>query len=452
MRNYLNDFARWLYRKTMPVALGGGQWTGTGFVDSYRRNRNPTPNELMAELKGTAWSCISINASMCANYPPRLYIRTRPGEPTPRCPTKALSRGADDRLRRRSCLNLKSVDHIEEVSDHPLLRLLQSVNPVHNSFDLWELTQFYLEVHGRAFWYLSMDETLGIPVEIWILPTQNVTPKRRPNSRNLVDYYEYRSGRIEQHFDPQEIVFFRYPDPRDPYLGGLSPLRACFEQVALVSDHAAMKKAIYENHAVPSALVTPEEVIGEEERDRLETQWNQRFRRGGSGRVVVAESNLKVQMLQHSLGDLAQLAEMGATKQDICNAFHVPISFFSAETNLANVQASDHLHKSQAISPRLTRRDEKLNEVLVPLYDPTRRLFLASEDPVPVNQEMTFREREIDMKYGIVTINEVRGQRGLTPVPWGDVPWMPSTLWPPSVPRGTGSATSADEEPTVAQS
>ncbi len=94
--------------------------------------------------------------------------------------------------------------------------------------------------------------------------------------------------------------------------------------------------AVYENTGIPSALVTPEEVIGEEEGDRLESQWNQRFRRGGSGKVVVAESRVRVELLQHSLADLAALAEMGATKELICNAFHVPIAFFTRDTNMAN--------------------------------------------------------------------------------------------------------------------
>jgi HK97 family phage portal protein len=287
----------------------------------------------------------------------------------------------------------------------------------YNRFDLWELTQTYLEVHGRAFWYLAMNPALGVPDEIWVLPGQNVTPKRAPDSARPIDYYEYRTGASEQRFRPEEVILFRYPDPREPYTGGLSPLRACYEQVALLSDYAAMKKAVYENQAIPSALLTPADVIGEEERDRLEAQWNQRFRKGGAGRVVVTEASMKLQVLSHSLGDLAQLAEMGATKEDVMNAFHVPVSYFTKDTNLANLQAADHQHKSLAIAPRLTRRDEKLNEQLVPLYDPTGRLFLASDDPVPVNQELGFREREIDMKYGIVTVNEVRGERGLPPVP-----------------------------------
>jgi phage portal protein BeeE len=144
--------------------------------------------------------------------------------------------------------------------------------------------------------------------------------------------------------------------------------------------------------------------------------------------VVVAESALKVQLLAHSMGDLAVLADMKATKEDVANAFHVPISFLSAETNLANLQAAEHQHMAKAVAPRLMRRDEKLNEQLIPLYDPTGRLFLASEDPVPVNRELTTKEQDLNLRYGVVSINEVRGEQGLEPVPWGDAPWLPR-LW-----------------------
>jgi HK97 family phage portal protein len=301
---------------------------------------------------------------------------------------------------------------------------------VHNAFDLWELTTLYQEVHGSAYWLMNFD-ALGVPAEIWILPGQNVTPRHEPDSRNLVDYYEYVTGHHQQRFRPEQIIHFRYPDPRNPYTAGLSPLRACWEQTDMLSDYAAFKKARFENRAVPDAIVTPDEKIGEEELDRFEAQWNQKLRRGGAGKVIIAESGLKVQLLTQSMGDLAALAEMGKTKEDICNAFHVPIAFFTTQTNLANLQASERLHMSKAIGPRLTRRDEKLNEQLVPLFDPSGRLFLASEDPVPVDAEQSVAQEQLDLKYGIVTINELRGERGLPPVEWGDKPWLP-LLWAPT--------------------
>jgi HK97 family phage portal protein len=427
MRRLLHHFALWLARKALPRSLAGNQWTGQTFVDLWRRNREPTPNELLAELKGTAWTCASLNAAVCAAYPPRLFVATNPGQAAARCLTRSLTPRTEERLRALPHLpaRVTKAARLEEVLDHPLLTLLGQVNPVHNSFDLWELTTLYQEVNGSAYWNLSFDSFLGIPTQIWILPSQNVTPHRAPDSPRLVDYYLYRTGSREQRFRPDEIIHFRYPDPRDPYVAGLSPLRACFEQVMLASEYSAFKSAKFSTNALPEAVVTPEGGLGEDERDRLEAQWNTMLRRGGTGRILISETGLKVQLLNQSMGDLALLADLKATKEDIANAFHIPLSFLTSETNLANLQAAEHQHMAKAIDPRLKRRDEKLNEQLVPLFDPTGRLFLASEDPVPVNREMSVREREVDMKYGIVTINEVRGERGLPPVPWGDTPWLP---------------------------
>ena len=163
----LSRLAGWLRPKNLPPALTGAQWSGTSFVDAYRRNRNPTPNELLAELKNTAWACASINAAVCASFPPRLFVTTRPGQPRPKCLTRALPRRTDRLLRASPHLQLhtKSVDRIEEVTDHPLLTLLAKVNPVHNAFDLWELTTLYQEVHGSAYWYLDLGP-LGVPQAI----------------------------------------------------------------------------------------------------------------------------------------------------------------------------------------------------------------------------------------------------------------------------------------------
>jgi HK97 family phage portal protein len=442
MRALLHRFSHWLWKKTMPAVLAGGQWSGSSYIDAFKRSREPTPNELLQELKGTAWACISINAAVCASYPPRLYVTTAQGQPAAKCRTKSLAPRLEQKLRAspRLAVRHKAAWRLEEVTEHAILGLLEQPSPLGVSlspFDLWELTQVYLEVHGRAFWFLDRD-ALGTPRAIWPLPAQNVTPKRNPDSPQPVDYYQYRTGAREQRFAPEDIVFFRFPDPRDPYTGGLSPLRAAFEQVSLTSEYAATKASIYDNRAIPSALVSPDAVIGEEERDRLESQINQKFRRRGAGRIMVAESSMKVQLLNQSLGDLAALADMKATKEDIANAFHVPIAYFTTNTNLANLMASQVMHMQLAIGPRLQRRDEKLNEQLVPLFDPSGRLFLASEDPIPVDMQLSITQQANDLKYGVISINEQRSERGLPPVPWGNVPWLPAHWLPTDAPnRGT---------------
>ena len=413
MNAILHSFARWLARKTAPASLAPA--SSPLSLDAYRRRRAPSPTELLTELKNTAWSCASINASTCAAHPPRLFVTTSPTQPRPRCATRALPAPLQTQLRGQA------THDVEEVMAHPVLTLFRQVNPVHNHFDLWELTELYLETHGSAYWLLDFDPVLDIPSTIWILPSQLVTPRRAGDSARLVDFYEYR-GQTTQQLPPERVIHFRFPDPHDPYRSGLSPLRACFEQAALTSEYTALKRSLYDNHGLPSVVLTPDEPISPDERDRLERQWHQKFTRGGQGKALVSDSSLRVTLLSQSMGDLAALADIQATKEDIANAFHVPLPFLSGDTNLANLQAADHLHKTLAILPRLRRRDEKLNEQLLPLYDATGRLFFHTPDPTPANQQFALQQEQADLRFGVRTINEVRATRGLPPVAWGETP------------------------------
>jgi len=413
MKSLLHRLARWLLHKTAPGSLLPSAWPS--LLDAYRRRRAPSASELLAELKNTAWSCASVNASVCAAFPPKLLVSTSKSQAPPRCATRPLEPMFLKQLRAT-----RPSQQIEEVIDHPLLTLFRQVNPVHNGFDLWELTELSLETIGAAYWLLDFDPMLKIPSAIWILPAHLVTSHRSANSPRLVDYYEYRGG-VAQQFAPERIVHFRFPDPRDPYTAGLSPLRACFEQAALTSEFAAMKRSIYDNTGVPSVVLTPNEAISIEERKRMETAWHEKFARGGQGKAFVSDTGFSVTLLSQSMGDLAALADMKATKEDIANAFHVPLPFLSGDTNLANMQAADHLHKTLAILSRLRRRDEKLNEQLLPLYDPSGRLFFHSPDPT-ANQQLLLQQEQSDLRHGVRTINEIRASRGLPPVAWGDVP------------------------------
>jgi len=406
-------FLRNLFRKSSPSAPSNSFLAS---LDAYRRHAVPTPSELLAQLKNTAWSCASINAAVCAAHPPRLFVATAEGQASPRIPTRAISATQKFLLPSHSVF---SKSHFQEVTQHPLLTLLHQVNPTHNHHDLLELTQLYLEVHGSAYWLLDFDPLLHLPAHIWILPAHLVTPRRNLGSAAHIDYYEYR-GETTERFPPGRILHFRIPDPRDPYTAGLSPLRACFEQAVLTSEYAAMKRSLYDHAGLPSAVIVPDEGVSQAERDRLEKQWHERFQRGGHGQALVTDGSYKIHLLSQSLGDLAALADMKATKEDIANAFHVPLPFLTGDTNLANMQAADHLHKTLAIVPRLRRRDEKLNEQLVPLFDSTGRLFFATDDPTPRNLDFQLRQEASDVRLGIRTINEVRAGRGLGPVEWGE--------------------------------
>ena len=132
MQKLLHRLARWLVRKTTP---GVGQPpSDDGFVDLFHPHRAPMPAELFGELKGTAFACASINASVCAAFPPRLFVSTAPHQALPRCATRSLEPSALHTM--RAGKPSLAQGEIAEVVDHPLLTLFRQVNPVHNSFDM----------------------------------------------------------------------------------------------------------------------------------------------------------------------------------------------------------------------------------------------------------------------------------------------------------------------------
>ena len=87
--------------------------------------------------------------------------------------------------------------------------------------------------------------------------------------------------------------------------------------------------------------------------------------------------------------------------------------------------ASRRQHAALAIRPRLRRRDDKINERLIPMFDPSGRLCVRCDNPEAEDQENARAWQELDLRSGVKTINEVRRERGFPPVEWGDRPWLP---------------------------
>lgn len=410
-------------------SLGNKPTPDLGGVDTYRRRREPSHRDLLMELKNAAYACSMFNSQACAKCTPRLYVATFEGQDRPKCLTKSLpgAKAQDMAVKR-------GARQVEEVVEHPILALLKTVNPYHGLYDLLELTTLYQEVHGHAFWHIEIG-SFDVPVALWPLCVHLMRPVQKPGSRQPVDYYEYWADSRPKIYYPDELVHFRYPDPRDPYIGGLSPLRAAFELAAGDSEYLARKGAVYDNMGMPGVIVSPGEAFSEDEKLRYEAEWNQKFRRGGNGRLLVTESQTRVDVLNPALGDLSTLAEHGVTTNDIYNAFGVPISYATQDTNLANLQAAREQHAELAIAPRLKRRDAKLNERLIPLFDPSGRLFFESDDPNPMNREFDLMREEKHLANGVRTINEVRDSHGWPQVEWGKEAWLPARLWPVSLPR-----------------
>jgi hypothetical protein len=63
-----------------------------------------------------------------------------------------------------------------------------------------------------------------------------------------------------------------------------------------------------------------------------------------------------------------------------------------------------------------------------------------------VDQDAALAQQEMDLKYGVLSINEVRGGRGLQEAVWGNVPWLPERWLPTDQQRSTETSDTASDD------
>ena len=117
-------------------------------------------------------------------------------------------------------------------------------------------------------------------------------------------------------------------------------------------------------------------------------------------------------------------------REEICAAYGVPMSKVTSENvNLANAYVGERQYAADTILPRTTRIEEKLNEnSFIQRYG--QNMFVAFDNPVPEDKEFELKERESDLKNSVKSINEVRKQRGLEEVEWGNIPLVTAGVAP----------------------
>jgi HK97 family phage portal protein len=115
---------------------------------------------------------------------------------------------------------IKGDDH-EELDDHALLTLLDSVNEHMTGIELKYTTMAHLELTGNAYWFLDgATNAMSQPRAIYPLNPGRVNVKLDKSSFPFkLSHYEYALDGKVYSFQPYQILHIKYPDPSDPFVG-----------------------------------------------------------------------------------------------------------------------------------------------------------------------------------------------------------------------------------------
>jgi hypothetical protein len=243
-------------------------------------------------------------------------------------------------------------------------------------------------------------------------------------------------------FKPEELICFRDSlSLRNSYGSSYSPLYAAVEYAKLEDKFVSIQEQLMAQGPRPNLLVTPSNPDlppGNDEKLRFEQELNMKHARGAQGGVIVTNGAWDLKPLTLSPTDLTGLKIAEYDLERICGCFGNPITLYTSETNLANLQAAQKHHATYAVNPRCKSIADRLTQV-VRQWD--RRLFFAFDNALASDRELEARIFDMEIKNGSSTINQVNQETGKPPVPWGDEPWMQNTMAQPSAIKELNQAT-----------
>jgi HK97 family phage portal protein len=311
----------------------------------------------------------------------------------------------------------------EEIQEHDFLTLLNNPNPFLSRFELMYLTVSSLELVGEALWYIPRkgQRMLGIfPLNPAYLEIEiyNGLPKK----------FIYSTMKEKINLKPEELIFFKYPNPSNPYRG-VSPLKAI--ALTVDSDYYASiwNRNFFINSATPAAVLETPNKLTKEDAEKLKIMLRE-FYSGidKSHATMILSGGIQFKPIQLSQKDMEFLELRRFTRSEIAAAFGVPLSKLgiSEEVNRATAYVNDYTFAKNTITPKLVMLRDAINRFLANYVD--ENVYYDFDSIIPEDEEFEVQKYVNFVKEGILTINEVRAELGFPEVPWGDTPFNPNLM------------------------
>lgn len=343
-----------------------------------------------------------------------------------------------------------------EITTGPAHRLLNYVNPYWTPRRLARMDELAMCVFGHTAWAVERDRS-GMPSEIWWVKPDRLTPV--PHEKEYLSgfLYEPISGGPPIPFSPDEIAWFRYPNPVDEF-APLSPLSAA--RLAADSASAMMKanRNLFTNGMQLGGMIVPtgEQVTystqqAQELEDLLDLRW-----RGvdKAHRWAVLRFDAQLKALGVTPRDAEFANGLNLTMKQVCNAYGMQSALLNdlEHATLSNVRDLERHEWVSTLVPDSQLKADEIQEQFLPLFGRTPGRSTPDHCEYDYSTVAALQESEGEkwtrerqaIEIGRKTINEIREANGEPPVKWGDVWWAPVNK---SAVKGADSMPQGDTTP-----
>lgn len=311
----------------------------------------------------------------------------------------------------------------EILDDHPLKLLLDRPHPNFSRRAMLRLTAQYIVTVGEAYW-IKVGSGLGVPIELHpVMPTM-VQPLV---VRNAIQGYQVTDATGQRTVYPaRDMLRFWFPDPENPWRseGYLGPSGIQADAHKFASQHL---RSHYQHDANPKTTL---EVSADaypfnaDDQDRFYALWREHYSsRDGSraGLPAILPTGYKlIELMMQSGSDVTPLLEY--FRDDLLMSYATPRSVLGqvVSGDRSSAETNQWVFDRYAVTPVAELIADTLTLQLASDFDSSIKVEFCpfvSED-----KDHELKREAQDLTQMVRSVNEVRTDRGLDEVTWGEQP------------------------------
>lgn len=311
----------------------------------------------------------------------------------------------------------------ETLDDHRLKLTLDRPHPNFTLAQLLGLATNHIVTVGEAYW-LKVGDGFGLPSEFHPMPPGKVMPLV---FQGVIEAYRVRDGAgNESELAADTICRFVLPDPENIFgsEGYLAPeavtadsLKFSGEHLRRHYQHDATPKSVLETSAEATAFTKPE-------RDRFAHEWvkqyHARLGQADSGPAVLPIGYKMIKMAMESGVDVVPLLEFWRDEQLM--GYGTPRSVLGqvVSGDRSSAETNQYVFDRHAVLPIATMIAEAITLQIAKDFDES--IFVEFEGFVSADKQFELTQETADLIGKVRSVNQVREDRGLDDVSWGDDP------------------------------
>ena len=306
-------------------------------------------------------------------------------------------------------------EHKEELESHSLNLVFQNKYGLMTRFNFIKLLIQSVILRGNGFAYIDRAED-GTVKALRFLESNDVNIFYKKGKEESLYYTcNYIKGKIE----PINMIHL----VKNSYDGvnGVSLISYASRSINLANSTENSANNFFKSGCNLSGVLTVQGQLTDRQKNDIRTSWNQAYTNGGSG-LAILQGNMEYKPIQLSASDSQLLESRSYNVQDIARFFGInPILLGDlSHSSYSTLEAAQQEFLLHTLQPYIVMVEEEF----------TRKLTKPSEKNIEINLDETAilkTDKSALAKYystllqnGVLCVNEVRKELGLSPINGGD--------------------------------